>query len=169
MRQITGLCVVLLAIVGLSGCDKQSVKSDVVVGQMFDNLNAAMAYDEVCSDNAAVQSVNPNLFGNMQAIAYLFAQELAANHPELKPDDIKTMVNQRRDSVSEKAASTLREKGCDSDEAKKAKAALDQFLTISPPDTYAAIDAKVQSVGGTLHPVPKEGRDGIPAETPKAP
>lgn len=169
MRQIIGLCVVLFAIVGLSGCDKQSVKSDVVVGQIFDNLNAAMAYDEVCGNNAAVQSVNPNLFGNMQAIAFLFSQELAANHPDIKPDDVKTMVTERRNRVSEKAATTLRDKGCDSDEAQKAKIALEQFLTRSPPDMYASIEAKVQSVGGTLHPVPREGQDKTSDEAPKAP
>lgn len=169
MRRIVGLCLVFMAIAGLSGCGKESVKSDVVVGQMFDNMNAAMAYDEVCSDNAAVQSVNPNLFGNLQAIAYLFTQELAANHPDIKPDDVKTMINDRRDSVSEKAATTLRDKGCDSDEAKQAKAALDQLLTVSPPDTYAAIEAKVKSMGGMLHPIQKPGQDKAPDETQKAP
>lgn len=162
MRQVFGFSVAVL-VLALAGCSKEGVQSDVVVGQVFDNLNAALTYDDVCADGAAVKSVNPNLFGNMQTIAYLFSQELGANHPDIKPDELQKAVFDRRDSVSEKAATMLRDKGCDSDEAQKAKAALDLFLTVSPPQTYASIEAKVKSVGSALHPA----KDGKPATAPQ--
>lgn len=136
---------------GLVACSGKPVSPEVLLGQVFDNLNVAMSYDKICHDSQTVKAVNANFFGNMQMLTALYGGELHYAHPEMTVDDIDKMLSERSNKVSQEVEKILTEKGCDSDKGKGAAKLLAYFTGIMPPVLFSQISDKVEKMGGMLH------------------
>lgn len=158
----------LLAIPLLASCSPPP-KTETYLRAVFDKLNIALTYEKVCDNSKHIETMNTNLFGNMQMVVAVYAGELMHNNPKASEADISMMISERKELVEKKMKDLLgEENGCQSIAAKDAQKFLTAFLEMAPPVFFSMISKNLESLGGSVHmdSPPVSPSSAAPASTP---
>lgn len=135
----------------LSSCGPQAPQSEQYLQSVFDKLNIALAYEKICENGKHLETMDVNLYGNMQMIVAIYSGELIKNHPKASEEDIFKMINDRRDLINGRMEKVLTEHGCESDPAKDSEKLLNVLLKMRPWEVFGIVSKDLEKVGGKIN------------------
>lgn len=150
------LFLTLLIIPFYSQARMPSSPQEVVIFKNFAGFFSAKMYDKICNGhsgnyhNDLSNSKNVNIVGNEQMLSARIGGVIKIMNPEFSADQVIKIMISMKDDFSKKSEKMLRERGCDSDEAKKLSIGYRIFSEYHPAKVHALIDSSIKKEGGTV-------------------
>lgn len=157
-----GLCLIL------AGCSPERPPSEVYLQSVFDRLNIALSYEHICENGKHLETMNVNLFGNMQNIVAIYSGELIKNYKGQSFESIKAIMDDRKKLIDDRMKALLEKEGCKSEPAQDAAKFLKALLESSPPAFFAMVADNLEKVGGSINlDSPKRPPETAPVTPPE--